>query len=262
MSAAILRPLLLFASCIVCAQGHAGVGATSSGVNTNTPTSLAPSASVQDQSSGFVQQNQQAQQNAASPNGIAVPSSATGTSGTAAANAANAGQRNGAAPDASGKPGDPQKPGDPAAAAAPAAPPPPPPAYVSVVKHLKPGTSDTATTVETAPMATTATDTPPPAPAQQPKTDPPPAAPAPVATPTLAPRAPPAARTAATDPGAEKHPAANHVAAATAVTGGSGEAPDGITFYLGLGIAMALLGVALAAYLRSQRDDVARRSGT
>ncbi|MDR3388694.1 MAG: hypothetical protein P4L92_16730 [Rudaea sp.] len=241
-----LRRFLLLAACVVSLPVLAGVGATSSGVSTTLPTTgTNPSASVQDQSAGFVQQNQQLQ-NASAQNGIAMPAGTPGATSTGA---------NGTVTTApAAKSGEPSRPGDPAAQAAapatPAPPPAPPPTYVSVVKHLgKPGTPDTETAAA-APLVVPIAQTP--APVEPPKADPPPpAAQVPTPAPVPAPQAP-VANTHAN--AADARPPANRIAPPV-VTGGSGEAPDGITFYIGLGIAFLLLGVALTAYLRAQRDE-------
>lgn len=249
-----LRRLLLLAGCVTSVHALAGVGGTSAGVTTNIPgqgTEASPD--VQAQSAGFVQQNQQLQ-NGAAPNGVAVPATANGTN-AGPRNAANAGQGNTAnAPvggDSRQKPGDP----DPANAkpAVPPTPPPPPPTYVSVVKHLTPQTTDPDNTAK--PVADVANAVKPAAqpalPAAAKAGDPPPA-------PVAAPRATVnPARASAADANVAKNAATDRTA--PAVAGGRGEAPDGFAFYAGLGIAILLLAIALAAYLRTQRDEAAIR---
>lgn len=254
MHAMALRLFLLIAACVVSGPALAGVGGTSAGVTSNIPgQSTDPSADVQAQSAGFVQQNQQLQ-NGAAPNGIAIPGSAIGT---------NAGQATTANVGGNGESR--QKPGDPAAAnaqpAAPHTPPPPPPTYVSVVKHLTPQTPDTDSTakpVVVVPAAVAPTIAP---------TIPPPAREKAEASPTAVtpvPDAPPhaainRARMDAVDANAPKNTATDRAAPAP-VAGGRGDAPDGFAFYAGLGVALLLLAVALAAYLRAQRDEAAIRS--
>lgn len=251
----ILITAWLITVCLASVPALAGVGGTSAGVTTNIPgQSTDPSADVQAQSAGFVQQNQQLQ-NGATPIGIAVPASASGT-------AAGQGNAAGSPTDVNSK----QKPGgaDPANAqpVAPPPPPPPPPTYVSVVKHLAPQTPDTNSASGTAVIASVpiaSTVVPPPAPSAQEKADPSSAAIAPI--PVAPPRAAiNRARADAADVNAEKTAATDHAVTTRAITGGRGEAPDGFAFYTGLGIALLLLAVALATYLRTQRDEAAVRS--
>jgi hypothetical protein len=240
------RVFLLIAACAPFANALAGVGATSSGVSTNIGTgSTDPSAGVQQQSAGFTQQNQQLQ-NASAPGAaasLAMPGSATGANPSKSNAAGNSPGSTDPAQAAGAAPG---------AAAAPAVPPPPPPTYVSVVKHLKPD-APPADTVATGVVAVPTT-TPPPA-----QVDATPAAPARApamtpAVPTAAPR--PVARA---DANVANHTGAEHMPDASGSTGGRGDAPDGITFYAGLGLALALLAFALSTYLRAQRDETVRR---
>jgi hypothetical protein len=253
MYAFALRAFLLIGACIISLPALAGVGGTSAGID---PTigiqGTNPSPDVQSQSTGFVAQNQQLQ-NAAGQNGNSPPVSTTLQS--MAPNQASA-----SATQANAK-GNPQDPSDPKAngqaPAQPAAPPPPPPTYVSVVKHLKPDTAST-TDVVAVPVTT-------PAPAQ-----PPAHAAAAVATPSLPAATPPAiaAPTPATPTprasakaaaNAANHTGAEHTPETSGSTGGSGDAPDGYTFCLGLGIAALLLAIALSTYLRAQRDETVQR---
>ena len=95
-----VRNFILIASFLAATPAFAGVGATSSGVTSSIGQGTNASADVQQQSAGFVQQNQQLQnaQNAASPNGIVVPGGVVNAGAAGARNAANS-----ANPDASGK---------------------------------------------------------------------------------------------------------------------------------------------------------------
>lgn len=252
-----------FLLCIASAAAQAGVGATSSGVlPTGAAGSTDPSAAVQQQSSGFVQQNQA---NAAN-NGTGVPQGgATATTINGVVQPAGAGSNVDGRDKALNAAG-----GNAAAAAAPAtppAPPPPPPTYVSNIKRVTPAESPAAGTSTTTVAATPVVA---PVNAHEPALDPAPAAAA--AAPTkpapprpVAPKPAPATATNAAVPAATaaaKAATAKSAAEVPAVvSGGSGAAPDGYTFYLGIGIALALLVFALATYLRTQQDETARRPG-
>ena len=255
MHAIAVRSFILIASFLVAAPAFAGVGGTSSGVTSTIGTQgTNASADVQQQSAGFVQQNQQLQnaQNAASPNGIVMPGGVANAGAAGARNAANSGN-----PDSSGKPGDPGS--APAAPATPPPPPPPPPTYVSVVKHLTPGSDSAdpaatgAVTPALVPTPPTAAPTPDVAPAMV-KADMPPKAAAPAPVPVAS------ANTNAAAANAEKIGASERAAEAGVVSGGRGPAPDGYTFYVGFGIALLLLAIAFGAYLSSQKDESGRRS--
>ncbi len=246
-----VRHFILIASLLAATPALAGVGGTSSGVTSTVGiqgTNASPE--VQQQSAGFVQQNQQLQdaQNGASPNGIVMPGGGANAAGArGAANGANA--ANPANPE-SGEKGAPGS-----APATPPPPPPPPPTYVSVVKHLTPGSDSadpagtTAAPVTVVAPATPATTVMPaqakadslPAPAKV--TAPPPVAGAP---------------STATE-NAEKIGASERTAETGVVSGGRGPAPDGYTFYVGFGIALLLLVIAFGAYLSSQKDEAGRR---
>ncbi|HTI96993.1 MAG TPA: hypothetical protein VL425_10850 [Rudaea sp.] len=214
------------------ASAFAGVGATSAGVTTVDPNN--PSTDVQQQSSGFVAANQQAQ-NAAN-GGIVLPNGVAGTAqagqnaaGNAGANAAQAGQSGGSNAATEHAP-----------PTVPPPPPPPPPNYESRMRPVGPATVVAPTP---APPAAAA------APTQKPVSAPEkPAQPAPKPAVVPAPnanRAPPVekkrdepAPAVTADPG-----------------GGRGEAPDGYTFWLGLLIAGALLALAAVTWLRIQRGE-------
>lgn len=242
MRAPILQILLLLGGFALTAPALAGVGATSAGVTTNIPNQdpTQPSANVQEQSSGFVQQNQQLQ-NGGLATGITLPGGATGSaSGQADANhdpnspaeAAAAEHRAGADPHA--------------APAAPAAPPPPPPTYVSVIK---PVTKTKAPEVGADALADVAAKHAPAAAVKPAITD------KPVPKPTVAAKPPlPVRPTPAVEP-----PDAAIVAPA-APTGGRGAAPDGFTFYAGTGTALALLAFAFSLFLRIGKDESAERA--
>jgi hypothetical protein len=200
---------------------------------------------VQQQSAGFVQQNQQLQdaQNAASPSAVVLPggTTAAGASARGAANAANP-----ANPESGEKAG--------STPATPPPPPPPPPTYVSVVKHLTPGpdSADPAgtTAIVTAPAAAAAP------PAVAPETVKTETSPAPAKATAPLPLA------AAPTPAAadvEKIGASERVAETGVVSGGRGPAPEGYTFYVGFGIALLLLVIAFGAYMSSQKDEAGRR---
>ena len=226
-------------------QAHAGAGQTSSGVTTTVPNDpTAASSDVQSQSSAFVQQNQ----------ALAGANGASGTAG-ALGNGGKSGQAGAIATDANGKPIDPNNPnnpaGDPKAAnqkpAAPAAPPVPPPDYVSNIKKV-----DRSVAVAAVPQpAVAAADKTPAAGAK-------PAAPAAVDLNTVT--APGVQRQAVaqkpalrTDAEPAERTGAEHVAAGTGSSGGSGSAPDSYAFYIGLIVAGALLAFAAAMFLRVEK---------
>ena len=225
------RFALYFSLCagFACAtSAFAGVGTTSAGVTTVDPNN--PSTDVQQQSSGFVAANQQAQ-NAAN-GGIVLPSGVAGTV-QASQNAAGSANAGGAQAGESGTAT------EHAAPAVPPPPPPPPPTYESRMRPLGP------TTVV------------------QPTPAPPAAVAAPVQKPVRTPEKP--AEKAQAQPALM--PAANHNRAAPVEKkqdepmplaaadpgGGRGAAPDGYTFWFGLLIAGALLALAAVTYLRIQR---------
>jgi hypothetical protein len=251
MHAITIRHVILIACCLAAAPALAGVAGQSSGVTStigNQGTDASPE--VQQQSAGFVDQNQQLQnaQNSASPTGIVVPVVANVAGAAGARGAANA-----AGPDAGGKPGDPNSAS--ATPATPPPPPPPPPTYVSVVKHLTPGSdSDPSGTTAVVPVAVaTPSDTQ--APAVAPglvKTDAPPPAPTKAPAPVVS-----APVNAAAN--AEKIGANERAMETGVVSGGRGPAPDGYTFYVGFGIALLLLVIAFGAYVKSKKDEAARR---
>jgi hypothetical protein len=258
MHAFALRHFVLIAGCLAAAPALAGVGATSSGVSSTVGTQgTNASPEVQQQSAGFVQQNQQLQegQNPIAPNGIVVPGGV--------ANAATGGAKgapNSANTDAKGNPADAAN----AQAAAPVTPPPPPPTYVSAVKHLTPSQATAGTPATTVAVVPVAVPTPPAVtPDAAAKADPSPA-PSKVAAPAPPPaavaNAPVANNPADTSTAANAKVGATERGAETGViSGGRGPAPDGYTFYVGFGIALLLLAIAFAAYLSSQKDEAARR---
>jgi hypothetical protein len=258
MHAIAARHFIFIATCLATAPALASVGGTSSGVTSTVGTQgTNASPEVQQQSAGFVQQNQQLQdaQNPVSPPGIILPG---GAANAASASAAK-GAQNSANPGGSKEnPGDPGSAQAAPAPATPPPPPPPPPTYVSVVKHLTPGqeAADPAQT-ETAAAATpvTAVVTPPVTPAPA-KTDPVPGAPKMAA--AVNPPAPLASAPANAATNAAKIGASERATEAGVVSGGRGPAPDGYTFYVGFGIALLLLVIAFAAYLSSQKDEAAR----
>jgi hypothetical protein len=232
MRTALVCPLL-FIGLAFCTQALAGAGTTSAGVTTSGGNGNEPSTDVTEQSTGFVQQNQQLQ-NAQAPNGMALPAGATGAQGgstTAGNSAAGAADKDPSAnPDA------------PAAAAAPAVPPPPPPPppiYQSAIKHLDRRTASAATAATALEPAVPPVPKAPPRPASL---QPPPTAPKPAA-----PNAP--RENARRADKAVEHPAQ------PAVTGGRGAAPDGYTFYSGLTLAGALLAFGLFTFLRIGHDE-------
>ena len=249
----ILIACILIASCFCVTPVLAGIGGTSSGVTSTVGTQgTNASPEVQQQSAGFVQQNQQLQdaQNAASPTGIVMPGGVANAAGAAGAHSA-ANAANPANPESGEKPGGPGS-----TPATPPPPPPPPPTYVSVVKHLSPG-SDSAdpagTTAVAAPVVAAATPAPALVPAQG-KTD---TLPAPAAKVSAQPAAAAAPTAAAAN--AEKIGASERAAETGVISGGRGPAPDGYTFYVGFGVALLLLVIAFGAYLSSQKDEVGRR---
>jgi hypothetical protein len=259
MHAIAVRNFVLIASCLAAVPALAGVGATSSGVTSSVGQGTNASPEVQQQSAGFVQQNQQLQgaQNPVSANGIVMPGGVANASGAAGARggANGANGANAANPESNGKPGDPNN--APATPATPPPPPPPPPTYVSVVKHLNPG-SDSAdpagmAAVTPASVAAPPAVAPPPVVPAQMKSDTPPPAPAKPATPAAV-ASVPAAGTAANTGGSER------AAETGVISGGRGPAPDGYTFYVGFGIALLLLVIAFGAYLSSQKDEARRSS--
>lgn len=219
-------------ACTACA--FAGVGTTSAGVTTVNPNN--PSTDVQQQSSGFVAANQQAQ-NAAN-GGIVLPNGVAGTAqtgqnaaGNAGANGAQAGQPGGSAAAAEHAP---------PAVPPPPPPPPPPPTYESRMRPVTP-----AIVVAPAPA--------------QPAT---PAAPAPKPVQVLEKPAQPAVKPAVVPapnanrvPPIEKKQDEPAPAVMADPGGGHGAAPDGYTFWFGLLIAGALLALAAVTYLRIQRGE-------
>ena len=239
MRATTLQSLLLVAGFALAAPALAGVGATSAGVTTNIPNQdpTQPSANVQDQSAGFVQQNQQLQ-NGALPPGITLPGGATGSaSGQANASHDPNSPAEAAAEHRAGT--DPHAP-----PAAPAAPPPPPPTYVSVIKPVTRIKAPDAAANDPANAATN----PAPAPATKPAV-----ADKPAPKPTIAAKRPVPARPAPTA-------APPAMPAPVAATGGRGAAPDGFAFYAGTGIALALLAFAFSLFLRIGKDESAARA--
>lgn len=234
--------LILVAGCIVALPAVAGVGATNSGVTTTLPNQdpTQPSADVQAQSSGFVQQNQQLQnqqnrQNPATqgPSGIVLPGGV-----------AHNGNQPGAA--AGSNAANPEKSSAASAPATPPPPPPPPPVYQSIIK---PVVRDTPSSDEAA-MGQSIASTAAPEPAVRRPDKPVPTTPPPAQATPPAPVAQPAKalpqHSADATPEAEAQPPAN--------VGGRGDAPDGFTFVLGLLVAGTLLAFALVTYLRIGRS--------
>jgi hypothetical protein len=210
----------------------ASVGASSAGVSTTGGNSTDPSAEVQQQSSGFVQQNQQ--QNTRTP-GATASGAATPQAGQAGASAQN------------GKANTTIVNGVPVAvpAAAPAAPPPPPPVYESAMHRLDRHTEATPTVIASGPPGAVR---------KQEAVEPPKptvAKPAPVPVPAVTPPSN-TVTPARVDVAAQIQP--EHIAAPV-IGGGRGEAPDGFTFYSGSAIASALLAFAFATYLRIGRSE-------
>ena len=245
------QAFLAFASLALSPLVAAGVHGSGGGVTTTVgnPDPTTPSAEVQSQSSGFVQQNQQLANAGAAGTQAAGDAAPSGTKGQAA-NPGAAGTSPGgdaSTRGADGKPGAPGTPGAPAAAPAPpAAPPAPPPDYVSVVRHLNRQPPDKAQDADAAgePARTEA---------DKPQAEPTPAAaatPPKPATPT-----PPRPNRAAAD--ADKHAAPERLPAPPAASGGRGAAPDGYTFYVGLILAGALLAFAASIYLRTGGGNAA-----
>ena len=219
------------AAIAVGAPAFAGVGVTSSGVVTTDPN--APSTDVQQQSSGFVAANQQAQ-NTATNGGIAVPGAAAGSTGHGAASAsasATANTQNANAANAA------------AHAATPAVPPPPPPPPPTYESKMRP----VARAPDPAPAPAIATPT-----ATAPSVQKPvaanqkPAEPAPVAAPKTQPMQTPAAAAPKTQ---------QEVPVVTDPGGGRGVAPEGYTFWFGLLIAGALLALAAVTWMKIQRGE-------
>ncbi|MGA9333946.1 MAG: hypothetical protein WBV39_06685 [Rudaea sp.] len=243
MRALFIQLAILSAGSIFSASAMAGVGATNSGVTTTLPQDpTQPSADVQSQSSGFVQQNQQLanqqSQARARQTGIVLPNGTvqSGSQSRAAASA-NPANPNGAE---SGKNGAPD-----AAAQTPPPPPAPPPVYQSVIKPVVRDTSPAGDDVADMAVASTTA-----APAAIPPPPPVRAKPHPVHD-AITPRRTAPARTAA------KHSAvasSKPAPIAAANTGGRGSAPDGYTFMLGLLATGVLLAFALVTYLRLGRS--------
>jgi len=249
-----------FVLCVASAHAVAGVGGQSAGViPTGAGTNTDPSAAVQQQSAGFVQQNAANGGAAGTPQGTA--SSSTAINGVAQPGSSGAGGARDKALDANGSAA------QAAAPAVPAAPPPPPPTYVSNVKRVTSASDASGATTTTTATALPAPG-PPAASAKRPDTAQmePQAVEADALATAQKPAAPhpapakPAAAANTASPAAGKPAAATKSAAeANIVTGGSGAAPEGYTFYLGIGVAMALLVFALTTYLRTQKDETARR---
>lgn len=243
-------PLVYFLAILAVAASPAalaGAGQTSAGVTTTTG-SIDPTAAtqnVQSQSSNFVQENQ------ATQSGTPVSTMA----GTAATRTGTSGAAQGSDPsNATGKPGDPNNPNDPKAAGAqavvPVVPAAPPPDYVSNVKKV---TRDPATTgvlvADGAAVDGTKSSNPPASAATNSA-----AAATVVGAPGVqrqaaaaAPRVPRAAEAA-------KVNATDRTPQQTASVGGSGSAPDGYAFYIGIIIAGALLAFAAATFFRSDKS--------
>lgn len=235
-----IQYVILAAGCIFSVPVLANVGATNAGVTTTIPQDpTQPSADVQSQSSGFVQQNQQLgnQQNQAQqgqngivlPGGVAQSGSQSGTASSANPNSPEAGNNGGAA----------------ATPQTPPPPPAPPPEYQSLIKPVvrdTPSSSDVVAGTQVASTAapTTAVPSPPPA-REMPRAASAPIAPNPPAPAKAAPKLLPDAAVKA-----NVTPPAN--------TGGRGAAPDGYTFLLGLLVTCALLAFALVTYLRIGRS--------
>src|SRR5690348_13109932 len=228
-------PLSCLAFCLGMA-GHApafaGVRTTSAGVTTVDPNN--PSTDVQQQSSGFVAANQQAQ-NAAN-GGIVLPNGVAGSAQPGQNAAGNAGASGAQA----GQPGGSNAAAEHAPPAVPPPPPPPPPTYESRMRPVTPAI--VAAPAQTQPAAPAAS-------AQKPvQTPEKPAQPAvkPAIVPAPNPnRAPPI----------EKKQDEPAPAVTADPGGGRGAAPDGYTFWFGLLIAGALLALAAATYLRIQRGE-------
>lgn len=232
------RLALLLLLTAVALPALAGVGAQSSSVTTVDPN--APSTEVQQQSSGFVAQNQQMQNAAGANHGIALPGTVNGSATGSPANGEAAENGQPGADGSAAKAAEEHK--------APPPPPAPPPTYESRIRPVEraaapavPEPGAQSLQLPKAPLAAAAHKT-----AAAPAATPHPApAPKPVApsTPKLQSATSPAhdAPMPTPDPG-----------------GGRGEAPDGYTFYFGLLIAGALLALALVTYLRIGRGDAMR----
>ena len=237
---------LLLSTVALAPAALAGVAGTSAGVTTTIGNSNEPSADVQAQSAGFVQQNQQnqqAQQGGQSVSGVVLPVGAVGDPTQAAADKSAAAL--------SGKSVDGRNAsGAEAVVAVPAAPPPPPPVYESTMRRLEKRNAPTTpppTTVEASgpPGAVRKDD-------GQPAVKPEQVVPAAAAAPAQAQTKPAAPAPRVTTPVVEASPERITL---PAVTGGRGEAPDGFTFYSGVTIAGALLAFALATFLRIGRNE-------
>ena len=231
---------VLFLSTVAFAPAAiAGVGGTSAGVTTTVGNSNEPSADVQAQSAGFVQQNQQAQQGGQSVSGVVLPVGAVPDPAKVAADK-SAAATTGKSTDASGAE---------AVVAVPAAPPPPPPVYESTMRRLEKRNAPATpppTTVEASgpPGAVRKNDGQPAVKLEEP---------VPVAAaPAQAQAKPAASAPRVPTPVVEASP---ERITPPAVTGGRGEAPDGFTFYSGVTIAGALLAFALATFLRIGRNE-------
>jgi hypothetical protein len=221
--------LWLCVACACAASAFAGVGTTSAGVTTTDPTN--PSANVEQQSSGFVAANQQAQNGAAG--GIALPAGVAGSAQPGQAGASNT--TAGAAHDGSKTAAEHAAP-----AAPPPPPPPPPPTYES---RIKPVASAPVVAPATAPTAQPAASA---APAPKPVHAPenPEAKPAPV---------PASNQNRVTS--VEKKQDEPMPASTADPGGGRGAAPDGYTFWFGLLVAGALFALAAVTWLRIQRGE-------
>jgi len=235
---------VLFLSTVAFAPAAiAGVGGTSAGVTTTIGNSNEPSADVQAQSAGFVQQNQQnqqAQQGGQSVSGVVLPVGAVPDPAKVAADK-SAAAATGKSTDASGAA---------AVVAVPAAPPPPPPVYESTMRRLEKRNAPT-----TPPPMTVEASGPPGAVRKddaQPAVRPAEPAPAVAVAPVQAQTKPAQSVPRVTPPAVEVSP---ERITPPAVTGGRGEAPDGFTFYSGVTIAGALLAFALATFLRIGRNE-------
>jgi hypothetical protein len=224
-------------ACAFVTEAPANVGATSAGVTTTTGGQNDPSSEVQQQSSGFVQQNQQ-MPNAQGPNGMALPAGAANTDPTAKGSPSEnkASAANGAGVSAT----------PPAVPATPPPPPPPPPIYESTMRRIE-RRADTAKAPASTPPAVVV-------PSSKPQekvtaTAPVEKVPAPPA-PTVKPApAETRVKTSLADNSSER------VATPPAVTGGRGAAPDGVTFFSGIAIAGALLAFGFFTFVRIGRNE-------
>jgi len=219
--------LSLCAGCACLASAFAGVGTTSAGVTTTDLTN--PSANVEQQSSGFVAANQQAQNGAAG--GIALPAGVAASAQPGQTGASNT--TAGAAHDGS------KTAAEHAPPAAPPPPPPPPPTYES---RIKPVASAPVVAPATAPARPAASAASVPKPVHAPEK--PEAKPAPV---------PASNQNRVTS--VEKKQDEPMPASTADPGGGRGAAPDGYTFWFGLLIAGALLALAAVTWLRIQRGE-------